>query len=59
MLFDDRWSDVPVFDRGSLPVGFEEDGPAIVAEEHATTVVPPGANFRIQPRGLIEIEVAP
>jgi len=59
VLFDDGWSDVPVFDRGSLPVGFEEEGPAIVAEDHATTVVPPGANFRIQPRGLIEIEVAP
>src|SRR5207245_1896403 len=44
---------------GSLPAGFDEEGPAIVAEDHATTVVPPGANFRIQKRGLIEIEVAP
>src|SRR3989441_2866630 len=59
VLFDDGWSDVPVFDRASLPVGFEEVGPAIVAEDHATTVVPPGANFRIQPRGLMEIEVTP
>jgi len=59
VLFDDGWSDVPVFDRASLPVGFEEEGPAIVAEDHATTVVPPGANFRIQPRGLIDIEVTP
>jgi len=59
VLFDDGWSDVPVFDRASLPVGFEEEGPAIVAEDHATTVVPPGANFRIQPRGLMEIEVTP
>ena len=59
VLFDDGWSDVPVFDRGSLPVGFDEEGPAIVAEEHATTVVPPRANFRIQARGLIEIEVSP
>ena len=59
VLFDEGWSDVPVFDRGSLPAGFDEEGPAIVAEDHATTVVPPGANFRIQKRGLIEIEVAP
>ena len=58
VLFDEGWSDVPVFDRGSLPVGFDKEGPAIVAEDHATTVVPPGANFRIQARGLIEIEVA-
>src|SRR6058998_686334 len=59
VLFDEGWSNVPVFDRDSLPVGFHEDGPAIVAEDHATTVVPPGANFRIQARGLIEIEVTP
>jgi len=59
VLFEDGWSDVPVFDRGSLPITFQGEGPAIVAEDHATTVVPPGANFRIQPRGLIEIEVAP
>lgn len=59
VLFDDGWSEVPVFDRESMPVGFERKGPAIVAEEHATTVVPPGATFRVRPRGLIEIEVAP
>jgi len=59
VLFDDGWLDVPVFDRESIPVGFERMGPAIVAEDHATTVVPPGATFRIRPRGLIEIEVAP
>src|SRR6059036_3986882 len=59
VLFDDGWSDVPVFDRGSLPVEFEDEGPAIIAEDNATTVVPPGAKFRIHPRGLIEIEVAP
>ena len=58
VLFDDGWLDVPVFDRESIPVGFERMGPAIVAEDHATTVVPPGATFRIRPRGLIEIEVA-
>jgi len=58
VLFDDGWSNVPVFERESLPVGFHEGGPAIVAEDHATTVVPPGASFRIHRRGLIEIEVS-
>jgi len=48
-----------VFDRESIPIGFEREGPAILAEDHATTVVPPGARFHIRPRGLIEIEVAP
>ncbi len=59
VLFDDGWLEVPVFDRESIPVGFEREGPAILAEDHATTVVPPGATFRIRPRGLIEIEVTP
>jgi len=59
VLFDDGWLEVPVFDRESIPVGFEREGPAILAEDHATTVVPPGAPFRIRPRGLIEIEVTP
>jgi N-methylhydantoinase A len=59
VLFDAGWSEVPVFDRESIPVGFEREGPAILAEDHATTVVPPGATFRIRPRGLIEIEVTP
>ncbi|TLZ84158.1 MAG: hypothetical protein E6K02_10685 [Methanobacteriota archaeon] len=59
VLFDDGWSEVPVFDRESIPIGFEREGPAILAEDHATTVVPPGARFHIRPRGLIEIEVAP
>src|SRR3989442_4327734 len=58
-LFADGWSGVPLFHRASIPPRFERMGPAIVAEDHATTVVPPGATFRIRPRGLIEIEVAP
>jgi N-methylhydantoinase A len=33
---------VPVLSRESLPVGFEEAGPAILEEQSATTVVPPG-----------------
>jgi len=57
VLFDDGWADAPVFERESLAVGFEAEGPSIVAEDHATTVVPPDARFRIDPRGLIDIEV--
>src|SRR5256886_9982101 len=49
-LVDDGWSNVPVFERESLPVGFPEGGPAIAAEDHATTVVPPRASFRISRR---------
>ena len=40
--FEDRVGDVPVFDRSSLGAGATVDGPAIVQEETATTVVEPG-----------------
>src|SRR3989441_1422389 len=59
VLFGGGWLGRPPFDRASIPPGVGRVGPAIVAEDHATTVVPPGATFRIRPRGLIEIEVAP
>lgn len=58
-LFEDGWHEVPVFARPTLPVGFHEAGPVIVEEDHATTVVPPGASLKVDSLGLLEIEVAP
>ncbi|TLZ92867.1 MAG: hydantoinase/oxoprolinase family protein [Methanobacteriota archaeon] len=57
VLFDDGWHDVPVHERSRLGVGSEIDGPAIVAEDHATTVVPPGAHLTVDRLGLLEVEV--
>lgn len=57
VLFEDGWRETPVYARSSLPVGFAADGPVIIEEDHATTVVPPGASFRIDARGMIDIEV--
>ncbi len=57
VLFEDGWTVASVFERTSLPAGFEAEGPAIVAEDGATTVVPPGGRFRIGSHGTIEIEV--
>ncbi|MGQ0796517.1 MAG: hydantoinase/oxoprolinase family protein, partial [Methanobacteriota archaeon] len=59
VLFEDGRHDTPVYERPTLPVDFAGDGPAIIAEDHATTVVPPGASFRIDGRGMIDIEVGP
>jgi N-methylhydantoinase A len=59
VLFEDGWHEARTFDRASLPVGFAADGPAIVEEEHATTLVPPGASFRVDGLGLLDIEVGP
>jgi len=36
------WRDVPLYRRAALLPGHSIDGPAIIAEDHATTVVEPG-----------------
>src|SRR3989454_953226 len=57
VLFEDGWTIASVFERTSLKPGFEAEGPAIVAEDDATTVVPPDARFRIGSRWTLEIQV--
>jgi N-methylhydantoinase A len=43
--------------REDLPVGAVVEGPAIVSESTATTVVPPGATLRVDPFGALVIAV--
>ena len=57
VLFDDGWHEAPVHERARLGVGSEIDGPAIVAEDHATTVVPPAGHLTVDRFGLLEVEV--
>jgi N-methylhydantoinase A len=59
VLFEEGWLDTTVLDRESLPVGFRLEGPLIVEEEYATSVVPPGATLEVSPLGLLDIEVGP
>jgi N-methylhydantoinase A/oxoprolinase/acetone carboxylase beta subunit len=40
-----------------LEPGLELDGPIIIAEAFATTLVPPGARVEIDRLGLLRIEV--
>jgi 5-oxoprolinase (ATP-hydrolysing) len=42
MFCRDAWCEVPLYERESLAAGARLDGPAIVAEANATTVVEPG-----------------
>ena len=37
-----EWTDVPLYRRGALAPGVTVDGPAVIAEDLATTVVEPG-----------------
>lgn len=57
VLFDRGWEEAHVLPRATLPVGFQAEGPLIVEEEQATTVVPPHATLRVDRLGLLEIEV--
>ncbi len=59
VLFEDGWEEAQVLARPTLPVGFRAEGPIVVEEDHATTVVPPGASLRVDRMGLLEIGVGP
>jgi 5-oxoprolinase (ATP-hydrolysing) len=50
------WLDAGLFVRETLPPGAVIDGPAIVAERNATTVVEPGWRARLTAAGPIELE---
>ena len=54
------WRDAPLFDREMLPSGAVIDGPAIVSDATATTIVDLGWRATMSPRGdLILVRVTP
>ena len=54
------WRDTPFFDRTAMPPGSHVDGPAVLVEPNATTVVEPGWRARVTDRGDLVIDrVAP
>ena len=48
-----RWHETPVYRRQGLRAGFCCDGPAIISEANATTVVEPGWRAEITPLGHV------
>jgi 5-oxoprolinase (ATP-hydrolysing) len=50
---------VPVYDRHKLPVDVTIDGPAIVEEREATTVISPGDSFAVDTLSNLIIKVVP
>ena len=50
--------EVPVYDRGRLRPGMRADGPAIIEEHEATTVVGPGDAFAVDAAGNLRLTVA-
>ena len=60
MYVDGRWADVPLARRRDLRPGEGVDGPALIAEDFATTVVEPGWRAHVTPAGdLLMNRVAP
>jgi N-methylhydantoinase A len=57
--FDGRSLKTNIYRRETLAVGKNLPGPAIVTEYSATTVIPPGARFRLDQGGNLLIEFAP
>ena len=49
----------PVYKRELLPAGTEFDGPLIIEQMDATTVVPPKAKFRLDASGAIYLALEP
>ena len=57
---DGRDRETPVYDREALGVGHRIDGPAILRDANATTVVEPGWRAEVTPRGhLLMTRVVP
>ena len=50
-LFDGKRHTTPVYQRAGIAPGASITGPAIIAEEHGTTVVPPGWQATARPTG--------
>ena len=56
--FDGRFVDTPVYDRYALRPGDRIDGPAIVEEREATTIVPPGDKLAVDATLNLRIPIA-
>lgn len=56
--FDGGWFETPVYDRDQLPLSSEFDGPAILEQLDATTVVHPGDRVHVDHLGNVILQVA-
>jgi 5-oxoprolinase (ATP-hydrolysing) len=56
MWATDRWRDVPIYEREQLGSGTRIEGPAIVAEANATTVIDDGWSGVVNEKGHLLLE---
>jgi len=56
VFVDGQWLEVPRLDRTALPPGGWLEGPALVVEDHSTTVVAPGWRLAVDSAGALRID---
>jgi 5-oxoprolinase (ATP-hydrolysing)/N-methylhydantoinase A len=56
--FGDGFVETPVYDRYALRVGAEIEGPAIIEEREATTIIGPGDRLTVDATGTLRIRIA-
>jgi N-methylhydantoinase A/oxoprolinase/acetone carboxylase beta subunit len=49
--------ETPVFRRKDLPADFRGRGPTVVEDSGSTMVIPPGASFRVDVHGNLEVTI--
>jgi N-methylhydantoinase A len=57
VVFDGKKSSTPIYSRGALNPGKKYFGPAIITEYSATTVIPPGKRFHIDPASNLIVTI--
>ena len=57
MFADDRWQRIEVYERSALPAQARIEGPAIIQQMDATTVLEPGACATLDGLGNLRITV--
>jgi N-methylhydantoinase A len=58
MLFGGKWGRGPVLDRERLAAGARMNGPAIIVEPSATTILPPDFRLRVDAEGNLLLSSA-
>ncbi len=57
VLTREGWQDVPVYQRPSLSPEFQSEGPLIIEEQTATTMLDGAARVKVDEHGCLRIEV--
>jgi len=56
VFFDGEWHDVLAFKREELPIGYKIEGPVIIEEYSATTLIKPKWRVKVGEQGVLFIE---